>query len=330
MDDEEIITRCLEGDQAGFACLASKYGEMVHAYAYHKLGNHRAAEDIAQEVFTKVHRKLGHLRNVDSFQGWLYVLASNECEMWTELERMYRELENARQIQKSFLPENPPRIKGFEIAGTSIPAKEVSGDFYDYLSLGKNIGIVVADVTGKSVKAAMVAAMANGMLHTEIRERRDVWTSPSRILTEVNTGLQPRLIRGMFTAMSLGILQPADKRLLLSNAGMPYPIVKRGKKIWELEVNGLPLGLMTGAEYQDLSFETEEGDLMVFYSDGVIEATNGREEIYQTERLLRVLQQADPDLSAQEIVDMVAEDVTAFAGDMEQSDDITVVAARCT
>jgi sigma-B regulation protein RsbU (phosphoserine phosphatase) len=213
--------------------------------------------------------------------------------------------------------------------GTSLPAKEVGGDFYDYLLLGEDVGIVLADVTGKSVKAAMVAAMANGMLHAEVKGQKDLWNSPRMILHELNIELRPRLIHTMFAAMSLAILQAEEKRLLFSNAGMPYPVVKRGKEVWELEVSGLPVGITDGAEYEELSVDLEAGDFVVFYSDGVIEATDKIEEMYQTERLLEALQQADSDLSAQEMVDCILQDVTAFIGDVEPSDDITVVVLRC-
>ena len=247
----------------------------------------------------------------------------------TEIERIYRELEDARQIQQSLLPGEPPRIEGFEIAGTSLPAKEVSGDFYDYLSLGGNIGIALTDVTGKSVKAAMVAAMTNGMLHAEIRGQKEIWDSPRAILSQLNTALRPRLIHGMFAAMSLGILQIAEKRLILSGAGMPYPILKREEKIQEIEVSGLPLGIMDDAEYEESSIDLEAGDLVILYSDGVIEATNKTEDMYQAERLLEVVQQAGSDLSAQGMVDWILKDVTGFAGNVEPADDITIVVVRC-
>lgn len=246
-----------------------------------------------------------------------------------EMERMQRELEDARQIQQSLLPKDPPQLEGFEIAGMSLPAREVSGDFYDYLSLGQDVGIVLADVTGKSVKAAMVAALADGMLNAEIKGQRELWNSPGKILNELNMGLKPRLVRGMFTAMSLGIICARERKLLFSNAGMPYPIVKRGREVRELEVVGVPLGLMEGAEYQDLSAEMEGGDLVVFYSDGVIEATDETGEMYQTERLLELIQQANPGLSAQEMVDLVVRDVTGFVGGEETSDDISVVVIVC-
>lgn len=245
-----------------------------------------------------------------------------------EMERIYSELEDARQIQQSLLPEEPPQMEGFEISGTSIPAREVSGDFYNYLSLGNNIGLVIADVTGKSVKAAMVAAMTSGMLNTAVEVQRNLWNSPGGVLGELNTRLKPHLMRGMYTAMSLGVLQAGNNRLVFSNSGMPYPIVKRGKEAWELEVNGLPLGIMDGVEYDELSFDLKTGDFVVFYSDGLIEAENEAEEMYQTEQLLEVLCQSNLDLSAQEMVALVIKDVHTFVGNLEPYDDITVVVVR--
>ena len=225
-----------------------------------------------------------------------------------------------------------------QLAGISIPAREVGGDFYDYLVMGDSVAIVLADVTGKSVKAAMVAALADGMLHSEMESQREIWNSPKGILSKLNARLQPRLMRGMFTAISLGIIckkklehgsSTSNRKLLFSNAGMPYPIVRRGNDVWELEVTGMPLGLVGGAEYEDMSVELKAGDLVVFHSDGVIEATNEADEMYQTERLMEIVKQADPSLSAQEMVDLIVKDVTAFVGDIEPSDDITVVVIRC-
>lgn len=246
-----------------------------------------------------------------------------------ELERVQQELEDARQIQQSLLPDKAPEVEGFEIAGISKPAKEVSGDFYSYLSLGDNVGIVLADVTGKSVKAAMVATLADGMLNEATKSRRELWNSPGMILSELNMGLHPRLMRGMFTAISLGIIQPGKKRLVFSNAGMLYPLVKRGSEVWELEVVGMPLGLMEKTEYEDLSINLEAGDYVMFRSDGVDEAMNEAEEMYQTERLLEVIEQGDPDISAQEMVDLIVRDVTQFVGGVEPSDDITIVVLLC-
>jgi len=246
-----------------------------------------------------------------------------------EMKRVYQELENARQIQMSLLPGKPPEIQGFEIAGISLPAKEVSGDFYDYLRLGEDIGIAMADVSGKSLKAAMVATMVNGMLHSEIKGQRDLWYSPGKILMELNFSLKPRLIGMMFTTMSLAILRSEEKRLLVSNAGMPYPIVKRGGKLWELEVAGFPLGIMNNAEYSELIVDLEAGDLVIFCSDGVIEAISESGELYRSKRLVETLQKADMNFSAQDMVDHILNDVRSFVGDTDPYDDITIVVLRC-
>lgn len=147
------------------------------------------------------------------------------------------------------------------------------------------------------------------------------------MLSRLNTRLQPHLIRGMYVAMSLGIIQP-EKKLIFSNAGMPYPIVKRGGEVWELEVSGLPLGLTDSAEYDELSIDLQTGDFVIFYSDGVIEATNEADEMYQTERLLEVIQKADSGISAQEMVGLIVWNVNGFVGDLEPADDMTVVVLR--
>lgn len=246
-----------------------------------------------------------------------------------EMERVHQELVDARQIQQSLLPERSPVIEGFDIAGVSKPAREVSGDFYNYLSLGDSVGIVLADVTGKSVKAAMVAALANGTLNAGIRDQRNAWSFPSIILEQLNRDLHPHLISGMFVAMSLGIIQPDRKRLIFSNAGMPYPIFRHGNKAWELEVNGMPLGLIDNVEYDDMVIDLEVNDLITFCSDGVIEAMNKADEMYQTERLLGLVKQADTDISAQGMVDLIVNDVAEFSGDVELSDDMTIVVIRC-
>ena len=245
-------------------------------------------------------------------------------------QKMEQDLQIAREIQERLLPENMPQMESFEIASNSIPAREVSGDFYDYLSLGDHTGIVLADVTGKSVQAALVAAMTNGMLHSEVEGQVDIWDSPGKIFSKLNTRLQPRLVRSMFTAMFLCVISPENQRLVFSNAGMPYPIVKRGNEAWELKVNGMPLGLMKGVEYEELDFDMEVGDFIAFCSDGIIEAINAADEMYQTERLLETIKQADPGLSAQEMMELIVRNVTEFIGDVELSDDITIVVLRCT
>jgi len=167
------------------------------------------------------------------------------------------------------------------------------------------------------------------MLHAEVTGQTAIWGSPGAILRELNTELRPRLIHRMFTAMALGILEAGAKRLHFSNAGLPYPIVKRGEKTWELEVNGLPLGVMEGVEYTELSVDLEVGDFVAFYSDGVIEAMDETGEMYQVERLREVVKQASVGLSARGMVERILQEVAGFVGDVEHHDDITLVVVRC-
>ena len=129
--------------------------------------------------------------------------------------------------------------------------------------------------------------------------------------------------------MSLCVLQTGKKRLIFSNAGMPYPIVKRSDEVWELELNGMPLGLIDMAEHDELSIDLESGDFVIFCSDGIIEAVDEADEMYKSERLLEVVRQAGTGLSAQGMVDWIIKDVTEFAGDVEPADDITIVVVRC-
>jgi len=239
-----------------------------------------------------------------------------------EMERIHKELEEARQIQLSLLPENPPEIEGFQIAGISSPAREVSGDFYSYLSLEKSIGIALGDVTGKSVRAAMVATMTDGMLH---RGMGNVAHSPAEIFRGLNVDLQPRLTHTMFVAMVLGIIRPEEKRLILANAGMPHPIMKSGSEVRELEISALPLGITEKSEYSEINVDLNDGDFVIFYSDGVIEAENEAGGMYQTEKLLDLIRQADPGLSAQEMVGLILADVAGYVGSREAYDDITIV-----
>jgi serine phosphatase RsbU (regulator of sigma subunit) len=242
-----------------------------------------------------------------------------------EMERVRQELADARQIQQSLLPKAPPQIEGFDIAGISVPAKEVSGDFYDYLPVEDGVGIVLGDVSGKSVRAAMVAAMVNGMLQLGLRTQRESWNCPSTILRELNSELRPRLLDWMFTAMSLAILNVDQVRLSLCNAGQCYPIVKRREEAWKIEVSGIPLGCLDDADYTQEIIDLQPRDCVVFYSDGITEATNASGEMYQIDRLLSTIRQADRDLPAQDMIHHILHDVSRFVGDVDQADDMTLV-----
>ena len=242
-----------------------------------------------------------------------------------EKERLEQELLDAHQMQMSLLPEKDPEIEGYQITGICKPTMEVGGDFFDYIKLkdGK-LGIAIADVSGKSLKAAMAAVMANGMLHSESK----ACSSPNEILSILNESLHQRLERRTFVALSLACIDTEEKQVSLSNAGIPYPIIKRGNGIIEMETGGMPLGMIAGIEHKPDSIQLQPGDFLIFHTDGIIEAENETEEMYSYERMYSTIQRADYKISARELINFILFDVQTFAGEARQYDDITLVVLK--
>jgi serine phosphatase RsbU (regulator of sigma subunit)/streptogramin lyase len=240
--------------------------------------------------------------------------------------RLQHELEDARQMQLRLLPESAPSVQGFDIAGFSHPAREVGGDFFDYLSLAdRKIGIAIADVSDKGLKAAMNAILANGMLH----EVGKIEASCGDILSALNADLYPRMERGMFTALGLAILDQNGGTLQWANAAQPYPLIKRDSQLFDIKGSSeLPLGMMQNVAYPDWELELQAGDIAIFYTDGIIEAENEIGEIYGTERLEQMVTNINPAIGAGEIISTILQDVGHFVGAAEQYDDMTVVVVK--
>jgi serine phosphatase RsbU (regulator of sigma subunit) len=240
--------------------------------------------------------------------------------------RLQQELEDAHRMQLRLLPEKAPSVEGFDIAGFSHPAREVGGDFFDYLSLADGkMGIALADISDKGLKAAMNAMLASGMLREVAKDR----ASCGEILSALNADLCPLMEKQMFTALGLAILDESGRTLQWANAAQPYPTVKRGKQVFEFKSDSeLPLGMMPNVSYPDWELELQSGDVILFYTDGIIEAENEAEEMYGAERLEQVVTRMEPTMNAEEIIEAILQDVTNFVGTAEQYDDMTVVAVR--
>lgn len=243
-----------------------------------------------------------------------------------ETQRVRKELNEARRMQDSLLPKTAPRIEQFELAGISIPAYEVGGDFYDYLTLDNElIGIALVDVSGKGLRGAMNAVMAYGMLH----EVAKLEARPHKILSRLNNGLLPLLQESMFTALNLGILNPKTKQLYYSNAGQTYPIIKRNGSVKGIELGGLPLGILANTTYEEKVIDLNAGDYLIFYTDGLTDAMNEAEEVYGVDRLNELIRNAPSDLSANDMIQYILNDVRKFVGESKQYDDITLIVLRC-
>ncbi len=242
-----------------------------------------------------------------------------------EIQRIRAELDEAQNIQMRLLPVESPDTKAFDIAGMSVPATQVGGDFYDYVTLANGqTAVAVADAAGKGLRGAMNAVLTNGMLHEVARFRSDA----DVILTDLNAGLAPRMYGPNFIALNLAILDESRKRVDYANGGQPYPILKKGTEILEIEDSDLPLGSMKSVEYESTAFDLEEGDILIFHSDGLIEALNADEEMYGDERLKEVVSQMPNDYTAEEVIQYLVEDVNRFVEEAEQYDDLTLVVIK--
>ncbi len=242
-----------------------------------------------------------------------------------EIAQIDREMGIARQIQQSLLPPEEPQISGLMIAGHSQAARRVGGDFFNYFIFDqKHLGIALGDVSGKGMQAALMMALSFGLLTTEVR--RDI--APGVLLTELNTAIMPHTRRNRLnTALGYLTLETGDGmwQLRAANAGVIEPLLRKqnGEMKW-LHVGGLPLGMKSGVEYDEINQPLNSGDVLILCSDGIVEAMDESGEMYGFERLTSCLSTA-PQRDANAIQEWVLTDVRVFTGAAEVHDDLTLV-----
>jgi steroid delta-isomerase-like uncharacterized protein len=241
-----------------------------------------------------------------------------------ERERIEQELQVARRTQEELLPKALPELNGWEFAQYYQPAREVGGDFYDFLDLDDGrLGLVVGDATSKGMPAALVMAAARSM----IRALAQTLGSPGEILKRVNAALYPDIPSEMFVTCFYAILHPDSGRLLYANAGHDLPYIRRsGEDTQELRARGMPLGMMPEMSYEEKEASLREGDSVLFYSDGLVEAHDPHYEMFGFPRLRRLVAEHDEERL---LVDFLIDELSSFVGeDWEQEDDITLVTLR--
>src|SRR5918998_1426130 len=241
-----------------------------------------------------------------------------------ERERIEQELRVARQIQQALLPETIPELDGWRIATYYGPAREVGGDFYDFLDLEDGrLGLVVGDATGHGMPAALVMATTRGMLRAVVRSLE----SPGEVLARVNEALVADIPPSTFVTCFYGVLDPKNGRLRYANAGHNLPCRPRNGQAEELRARGMPLGLMPGMGYEEKEIVLEVGESVLFYSDGLVEAHDLHYEMFGFPRLRRLV--AEHDAEEGSLVDLLMDELRSFTGDgWEQEDDITLVTLR--
>ena len=242
-----------------------------------------------------------------------------------ETQRLMGEIQRAREVQMGLFPESSLQLAGLDIWGVCHPANEVGGDFFDYLSLSKGKWcLALGDVSGKGMKGAMNAVMAHGMLHSQTR----AYSSAAGTITELNAALSTRFEESTFTTLSLGIIDVKAREIQLCNAGNPYPVLLREGKAALLELSGMPLGIISEIEYDETVLTFAPGDVLIFYSDGISEATTPDERMYGMDSLRELVESFPPELNAQAMVERILQEVRKFVGDFPQSDDMTIIALR--
>ena len=235
-------------------------------------------------------------------------------------ERIEQELRVARVIQETLLPREIPAFPGWGIQAHWQPAREVSGDFYDFIQLEDGrMAVIIADVTDKGVPAAMVMATTRSILRATVERL----VSPGKVLARANDLLHPDIPTKMFVTCLYLLLEPDSGKVVFANAGhnLPYHISKG--QINELRATGMPLGLLPGMQYEEIEAQISSGAHLLLSSDGLVEAHNDHREMYGFERMLAVLAGNN---SGQEIVPQLMQSWREFTGEgHEQEDDITLV-----
>lgn len=248
----------------------------------------------------------------------------------SEKKQIEAELRAASDIQRILLPENDPILQGYTIAGRNIPAKVLSGDYYDYIPLaGNRHGVVIADVSGKGTAAAIITAMCRSIL----RSNSDSSPSPAAVLGAVNRQLAPDIREDMFISMIYLVFDAATDQITLARAGHTLPLIwrKATGKVESLHSGGLAVGIDKGDVFErvtkDLTFQMNPGDCLLLYTDGVNEALDGKGLEFGEERIHTNLATLAPQ-GAKAVIDGIIADVDKFLGGKRSHDDITLIALQ--
>jgi serine phosphatase RsbU (regulator of sigma subunit) len=265
--------------------------------------------DVAQEKLRGANRELAEVNQILS-------------------ERIEEELAKVRlaaRIQRDLLPKEPPRIPGYDIAGRSIPAQTVGGDYFDFVPLDeRHLAMCVGDVSGKGLPASLLMANLQASVRSQVLARASV----SECMRRTNTLLYRSTDPGRFVTAFYAVLDFGRAELCFSNAGHNPPFLFRADGAAEkLEAGGLVLGIMEETEFEESSCRLEHGDLLVIYSDGVTEAMNARSEEFGEAGLGDVVRQSRAGTAAH-VLNAIVEAALDFSGDRLQTDDITLIVLK--
>jgi sigma-B regulation protein RsbU (phosphoserine phosphatase) len=324
------------------------YGRDVDWEEIHKLPHWRRPLHIAKEFFWALLMKMSPARRVLLLIAFVMLALSviNQQMNFTGIAvmlfvlllsleladkvTMKRDLEIAREIQTWLVPSQPPEVASANIAFATRPQNSVAGDYYDAFYPNpedrEKLMVVIADVAGKSVPAALLMATLQASLRTVAGENAPL----ADLVARLNRYACAHSLNGLrFTTAVLSEYNPASRRLTYVNAGHNSPILRRANGAIEtLETGGLPLGIRLDRDYETASMELKPGDALIFFTDGVVEAFNESGEEFGNERWVSAIRNL-PDWDAQQTLQFLMKRVDEFVGTTRQSDDITCLIFRC-
>ncbi len=239
-------------------------------------------------------------------------------------QRMEEDLKAARKLQSVLLPRQAPELRGLEMALRARPAREISGDVYDFFDYGDEYAVIAfGDVSGKGAAAALYGALVGGLLRSLAPRRR----SPSVLMQSLNETLLERKVDAQYATLLVALWEPRTRRLTMCNAGAEPPIVYRHGELIKPKVEGVPIGLLEGREYEEVVFQAEVNDMILLYSDGVEDQLNPKGEEYSRTRLQKLLEKRGKQ-SPKCIAGAIFAELDHFRDDAVITDDQTVVVMR--
>ncbi len=291
-------------------------------------------------VFSVGHKKSGHfftredidLLNTLANHGIVAIENAKLFEENLEKVRMEEELKIGHDIQMSMMPDKAPEIEGFKIAASSIPAREVGGDFYDFVGIGDggergSQAVVVGDVSGKGVSAGLLMAASRSTYRALAADNHPV----EQVMAIGNQRLNCDIKEGMFVAILYAVLTPGERVLTFSNAGQTQPILctegDAGPCFIDTEGDKFPQGIVPDCQYLEKQVALKEGNTVILYTDGVVEAMNDKDELYGFDRFMVSIDEGKG-LDADPLLEKLMNDVTRFTGGAKQHDDITVIVIK--
>ena len=288
------------------------------------LGSLNVFNKRSTDVFSETDKRLLCIISTQSAQ---VIENARLYEEEQSLMRMQEEMKIAYNIQMGLLPKGAPMIEGYDVAGKSMPAKSVGGDYFDLIRLGDGrLFFCLGDISGKGMPAALL--MSN-MLATLRGQNLDL-TTPGSIMNHSNEHMFRNTDPERFSTLFLGVLDPSSSEIIYSNAGHNLPfIVRSSGEVERLETGNLVLGAIEDVTYTEDSVMLDSGDTLLIFSDGISEAINPEEEEFGEDPLPGIVM-ANSDASAMSLIDTVIADVVSHAGRAPQRDDMTMVIIRHT